>query len=112
MSVDLKYWSLLKIRRNDENVENSSKDRLWSGVPVNEEYLQGQNALGVSIAKLRKVLAKDQQFACEVEPPMIADCHLLGEVVTPIKPTKNHPRNLVLKTAKLPLEHQVGSDDR
>ena len=71
-----------------------------------------KNVFGVSIAILRKESAKDQQFACEVEPPMIADCHLLGEVVTPIKPTINHPRNLVLRTAKLPLEHQVGSDDR
>lgn len=98
--IDLMYWSLrvklvcnfqrfgdlLRKSRNAEIVENSSKDRFWGAVPVNEDYLQGQNVLGVLIAKLRQEWVMGQQSACEVEPPMVANCLLLGEVIPPIKP--------------------------
>ena len=47
------FGELLRNSRNAEIVDNSSKDRYWGAVPVNDDYLQGQDVLGVLIAKLR-----------------------------------------------------------
>jgi ribA/ribD-fused uncharacterized protein len=98
--IDLMYWclrvkltcnfnkfgELLRKSRNAEIVENSSKDRFWGAVPVNDDYLQGQNVLGVLITKLRQEWVIGQEFACEVEPPELTNCRLLGGDIPTIEP--------------------------
>lgn len=98
--IDLMYWSLrVKLAHNFHNfggllrksmkteiVEKSSKDRFWGAVPVNEDYLQGRNVLGVLLAKLRRDWVLGQESPCMVEPPNLSNCLLLGKVISPIEP--------------------------
>lgn len=98
--IDLMYWSLrVKLAYNFHNfggllresmgteiVEKSSKDRFWGAVPVNKDYLQGRNVLGVLLAKLGRDWVLGQESPCMVEPPNISNCLLLGKVISPIEP--------------------------
>ena len=88
------FGELLRNSRNAEIVENSSKDRFWGAVPVNDDYLQGQNVLGVLIAKLRQEWVMGQEFACEVEPPEITNCRLLGDDISTIEPPEYFSKTL------------------
>lgn len=98
--IDLMYWSLraklvcnfedfgalLRKSSNVEIVENSSKDRFWGAVPVNGDYFQGQNVLGVLLSKLRNDWVVGQDGPHAVEPPHIPHCFLLGSPINQIIP--------------------------
>jgi len=100
--IDLMYWSLqvklfcnfeqfsslLLKSSNADIVENSSKDRFWGAVPVNDFYFQGQNVLGVLLSKLRIDWVVGQDSAHEVEPPRIHNCLILGESIQTIHPVE------------------------
>lgn len=106
--IDLMYWCLrAKLVCNFEKfgelllasgkadiVENSSKDRFWGAVPVNDDYLQGQNVLGVLLGKLRTDWVVGQDSAHEVEAPTVIGCRLLGREIKLVRPIERETDTL------------------
>lgn len=106
--IDLMYWSLrVKLVCNFEKfgelllasgkgdiVENSSKDRFWGAVPVNDDYLQGQNVLGVLLWKLRTDWVIGQDAAQEIEAPTVTGCRLLGREIELVRPIERETDTL------------------
>ena len=106
--IDLMYWSLrVKLVCNFEEfsalmrkslkadiVENSSKDRFWGAVPASDDYLQGQNVLGVLLGKLRTDWVIGQDSAHEVETPAISNCRLLGREIDAVRPIERQSDTL------------------
>jgi len=65
-----KFGGLLRSSIARDVVEDSHKDRFWGAVKVSDDYLQGQNVLGVLIMRLRSMWGRDGMEAIlEIRPP-------------------------------------------
>jgi len=58
ISNEESFGSLLKKSGKSDVVERSHRDRFWGAVRVTEDYLQGQNVLGVLLTMLRDRYSK------------------------------------------------------
>ena len=64
------FGDLLKESKKSDVVERSHRDRFWGAVKVTEDYLQGQNVLGVLITILRDRYIKGGiEEVSKIQPP-------------------------------------------
>ena len=70
ISNEKSFGDLLKKSAKSDVVERSHRDRFWGAVKVSEDYLQGQNVLGVLITILRDRYIKGGiEEVSKIQPP-------------------------------------------
>ena len=71
ISNEKSFGDLLKESKKSDVVERSHRDRFWGAVKVTEDYLQGQNVLGVLITILRDRYIKGGiEEVSKIQPPI------------------------------------------
>ncbi len=73
-----KFYKELQATGKKPIVEYSEKDKVWAACPINSEELQGINALGRLLMKLREEFVLNDNFLECVSPPDIDNFNLLG----------------------------------
>lgn len=74
-------------------VEESRRDVFWGAKRIDEDTLEGVNALGRLLMELRQdLVAKDEQLRC-VDAPDVPEFLLYGEPVRPVGPPKESFRH-------------------
>jgi ribA/ribD-fused uncharacterized protein len=73
-----RFYRDLKATGTKQIVEFSPKDKVWAACPINEFELQGMNALGRLLMKLREEYVFKNHFPECVEALEIPDFNLLG----------------------------------
>lgn len=77
------FGTLLKETADKEIVEESKKDQFWGAKRLDDDTLEGVNALGRLLMELRELYT---QYDIETVPPLnIADFKLYGEAIRPVK---------------------------
>ncbi len=70
MANEQTFGDLLLRSKSSDIVEHSHKDKFWGAVKVTDDYLQGQNVLGVLTMKLRAVYKREGISAVQaLKPP-------------------------------------------
>lgn len=62
------FSDLLKLTENKTIVEYSTKDKVWGATPINDNFLEGKNALGRLIMELRQNFIIDKNNFDYVAP--------------------------------------------
>lgn len=73
-----KFYKELQATGTKPIVEYSEKDKVWAACPINNEELQGINALGRLLMQLREDYIFNDNFLDCVFPPNIDNFNLLG----------------------------------
>ena len=55
-SNPIKFGNLLRESKSSDIVEHSHRDRFWGAVSVSDDYLYGQNVLGLLLTRLRRTV--------------------------------------------------------
>lgn len=81
------FGSLLKESGTSVIVEYSTKDNVWGAMPKGEDMLEGENALGRLLMKIRHEFVESGNKPVKITPPQITGMMLygvpIGDVYTP-----------------------------
>lgn len=98
------FGSLLKHTGDLPIVEDSSRDAFWGAKAMDEDNLQGRNALGNLLMELREDMREHPESLEQVEPLQICDFLLYKSPISVITRIEKHSKGLAETAEQLQLD--------